>query len=388
MRILTRTSVLFLTVFLSLSIMSCGSDSSSSTPVTTPVVTTISGTAATGKALAGFVYVVDATGTEINAAINDDGSFSIDVAGMKPPYMVKAVPNDTSIAPLFSFASNGHSVNVTPMTNLAMFLASNKADLDAIFNSWDGSGISIKNITTAKKIINANLQSQYATVGLDATIYDFFTREFSADSTGIDKVLDSLKVTVELTSGIYSVEIDGIPISFDESIDTSEINIISVSGEVTFSGDGARGIVTNSLFSPDYAIVTASTLDETQTGIPGVTATASTVTWTDVQITDLWIDPEETIHEIFYTYISFTIATYESELRYSLTVTSSTSAVTTSLFIKNGKSEGIAGVLFNEATGAISFNNVKIESGDPSLGLLTINGSLGAIDELTGTISF
>ena len=54
------------------------------------------GTAATGVAVSGWIYAMDATGTEISKEINADGFFRIDVRGMTAPFIMKSVAGDGS----------------------------------------------------------------------------------------------------------------------------------------------------------------------------------------------------------------------------------------------------------------------------------------------------
>ena len=203
----------FFALFVFATISGCNSDS------TSPVASNnLTGTAATGAPIAGLVTVKDANGDETPASITGtDGSFTLNVTGMTPPFLLKIMPSDGS-ATLYSFATtNGHTVNLTSTTNLAMFLASGNADLDAIYAAWDGTAITATEVATAEAIVRANLEDQINAAGLDANSFDLFTSPFSADSTGIDAVMDNLIITIGINDFTFT-DGDAVDLGFDENI--------------------------------------------------------------------------------------------------------------------------------------------------------------------------
>lgn len=206
----------------------------------------LTGTAATGAAIQGFVYVKDATGIEINVATSVDGSFSINAASMTPPFMVRVIP-DGGGDTLYSFAANNTQlVNITPLSNLAMFLASSNADLDAIYTAWDGTQITVDSIVVAQAQINANLSTQLTDVGIDPTTYDFMTAVFSANGSGFDALLDSIDVVVDFSGGTFTFAVTGAPgFSFDSGIDVSAINIVSGNTSSNVSGNNGGTLAAN-----------------------------------------------------------------------------------------------------------------------------------------------
>ncbi len=193
----------------------------------------ISGTAAIGAPLDGFIYVTDRNGVEVNVPINADGSFSVPVGGMTPPFMLRAVPNaggDT----LYSYANTADiTVNVTPLTNLSLFLANNQNDLATLYNTWASNmgQFSESDVRDAQEIINANLLAELNAAGVDPTLYDFLHTPFDADSTGIDAVLDGLVITVDGNANSFTVTDANLTVlGFDVNVDTSAIDIPSLNG--------------------------------------------------------------------------------------------------------------------------------------------------------------
>ena len=182
----------------------------------TPAPSTLTGTAATGAPIDGTVTVKDAKGVEKDIATGTDGSFTLDVAGMTPPYLLKIMPSSGPV--LYSFASqNGQTVNLTPTTNLAMLLAAGKTDLDAMYAGWDGTAVTAAQVATAEGTVRANLVTQINAAGLDAAAFDLFTTAFTADSTGIDGVLDNITITVDSAAGTYTFDDGDGNTVFDET---------------------------------------------------------------------------------------------------------------------------------------------------------------------------
>jgi len=203
----------------------------------TTAATTLTGTAATGAPIDGTVFVKDAKGAEKSVATAINGSFTLEVSGMTPPYLLKVVP--ASGPALYSFANqNGQTVNLTPTTNLAMFLAYAKADLNSLYNGWDGTGISSAQVDSAEAIVRANLEAQITANGVDAASFNLFTSAFSANGSGIDGVLDNLRITLNIGAGSFTfTDVASNNLGFNEAITpmappapASAISIVTVSG--------------------------------------------------------------------------------------------------------------------------------------------------------------
>ena len=221
-------SLLFLAFFSVILVSGCGSNDA---------VPTINGTAATGKGIIGTIIVKDANGTEVNARTDPDGTYSVQVPAMVPPFIVSIVPDDGSPT-LYSFATAADQrVNVTPLTNQALSIAAGNADLASIFNGWDGTGIKQSDIDTAQATLLANLSAQLTAAGLDPASVDLFADEFETDGSGFDGVLDILKFDVDADGVITVSDTTDDTFSFDPNIDIS-----SFIGDVgTDSGAGSEG---------------------------------------------------------------------------------------------------------------------------------------------------
>lgn len=218
--------------------------SSSDLPLKNPSPDALSGTAATGAAIKGFVYAKDVKGNEINVATELNGSFKLTATSLTPPILLKIV-SDNSSTVYYSYAqTNNQTVNVTPLTDLALFLATGKKDLQAIYTAWNGSGLTHASLQSAQATINANLAPLFAANALDSKSYNFLTQTFSANSTGIDKVLDDIVVLVDGKNGNFNFNVPTSPgFVFDETISVAGINISgSTSGGTMGAGETAATI--------------------------------------------------------------------------------------------------------------------------------------------------
>lgn len=274
-------------------IMSGCSSSSDSTPATA----VLSGTAATGAPIDGTVYVKDAKGVEKSVATAADGSFTLDVPDMTPPYLLKI--RTAAGTDLYSFASeNGQTVNLTPITNLAMFLAYGKKDLNDLYSAWDGTGMSSAQVDDAEGVVRANLESQIKAKGIDAASFNLFTSAFKADGSGIDGLMDELKITVDPVDGYSFTDVDGNPVTmtFDENIapiaPASAIQIATVSGgthalngtykTVCYSENGVDSRIDSVTINDGYEWVNRTFIYPGQattcTGVPKIGTILATIT--------------------------------------------------------------------------------------------------------------
>lgn len=218
MTILKKISFLF---FITLGVLSgCGGSSGSAT-------TSLTGTAATGAAIEGTVTLKDALGAIKTITTTSDGSFTFDSTGMTAPFLLKIVP-DGNGETLFSHAAAAQqTVNITPLTNLALFLANQSAAVSALYDNWSATSLSANQILEHQSVINANLRSQLITAGLNETSYNFFTEIFKTDGTGIDSILDLLTINVIASqNSLYSILVsNNANYLFDPNIDISAINL-------------------------------------------------------------------------------------------------------------------------------------------------------------------
>ncbi|MDH0031810.1 MULTISPECIES: carboxypeptidase regulatory-like domain-containing protein [unclassified Acinetobacter] len=249
---LKRTAICSALLSAVVMVAGCNDDDNSSSNNSGQQQTTtekLTGTAATGAALAGAnIEVVNKNGTTKSVVAGTDGKFSIDVE-KGAPYLLKATKGTgESQITLYSYASAAGNVNVTQLTTQAI-LAANKADetrdynsLAEIYTNWaklakDSTTDEINTaIDKAAKEVVANLKTVFdASVDTTKGYPNIFKTEFNADSTGLDKVLDQVKINGlnSKCTGIGSTyhcdvqyAVNGQNFAWNYSVDTTGLKLV------------------------------------------------------------------------------------------------------------------------------------------------------------------
>lgn len=195
--------------------------------------TTLSGTVAGGAAVVGNVIVTDSKGATKSAAIETTGRYSIDVSGMTGPFLLKAAGTvgNTSVT-YYSAATTadvGGTVNVTPFTdlivsNIAAQLAENyfntKGNLDNI-----GTLITPAALAAAETALQAKLQPVLTAMGLGTSV-DLLRQSFNADHSGLDAVLDLVKVSTDKDVTTFTNALTQVAIGTDDLKDKADQTVI------------------------------------------------------------------------------------------------------------------------------------------------------------------
>lgn len=287
----------------------------------------ITGIAARGAAIVGKVYVIDADGKEISEAINANGYYRMDVRKMTAPFMLKVVADNGVDPDLYSYAAEPEVVaNVTPLTNLAIYIANGSADPALLYNSWASS---FGNITTAalaqaQATVNANLGTQYTAFSLDPHTYDHIGTRFYVNGTSIDGLLDAL--TVDISAGI-NIFVAGIVnvLPFDLNIDTTAFDIggvaVATSGAYTLSLEVSVGGVSSGTHALSVNLPVSSVPTDVDSQIVQDTfvsfyGTEGTITINTVTVTADVDTPTTTV-----AVIDATITTVDGDVAYLATYT-------------------------------------------------------------------
>lgn len=203
----------------------CGGGSGTTATTTPPASLTLQGTVAVGAPMtAATVTVMDATGRTASAAVQDDGSYSgLSLDGMTAPFRIQACGfvNGGS-ACYYAVAGAGGTANVTPLTQAAVTLALGQ-DASTLFNG--AAAPSASDIADQQSKLAAALGPVLTAAGVDPSTLDFTTTAFTADRSGMDKVLDSLKISVgaDGTTGAF-VQVEGNLASGNVYMDSSGTN--------------------------------------------------------------------------------------------------------------------------------------------------------------------
>jgi hypothetical protein len=209
-----------------------GSGSDDEPAVVVPVTVELSGTVATGAPL--DTAVVTAVNTQGQSAgpvnVNPDGTYTLSV-NEGAPYLLKAYSQPDDVT-LFSYSAGNTLANITPLTNLALFVAAGlDSDLGGLYNTWQTNPIAESDVTTATRLVNANFVDLCDANHVDAGTYNFFETPFSTDGAGIDGVLDALEIAIDpeapTIDTMINIAVSGeTNIIFDPYADISEFYLI------------------------------------------------------------------------------------------------------------------------------------------------------------------
>lgn len=177
----------------------CGGGATGTTPTAVVPVPplSISGTVAVGAPmLHGIVTIKDANGVTVSGAAAADGSYSgLSVQGMTAPFRIEAcgLVGGANTC-YYSVVSKAGIANVTPLTHAAVSLALGK-DAAAMFDPAASAAAPTEASLAAKKqnLLDA-LTPILTALGLPTTV-DFASDAFAANRTGMDKLLDAVKIT-------------------------------------------------------------------------------------------------------------------------------------------------------------------------------------------------
>jgi hypothetical protein len=185
---------------------------------------TVSGLAAAGAPIVGTINVRGADGNMSFSAIQADGSFTVDVAALTPPFVLWAegTANGKSVK-LYSTVDGPGDVNVTPATHMIMAMALGD-DPDTYYtDDSDAAAPDAQNIDGAKQEILDRLESVFATLGLPDD-FDLMNGDFVVDGTGFDQVLDTVDMisdpdtkTVALVDKVSGAEL------YKENVETDVV---------------------------------------------------------------------------------------------------------------------------------------------------------------------
>ena len=170
----------------------------------------LTGTTASGAAMAfAEVTLKDASGKTLTVTSDADGKFTItDISSISVPFMLKAVGlvegKETTLYSVLDEKPNGNEAvaNITPMTN-AVVTQLAAGDADALFASPSqiSSTLSKTNLSVASEALVESVKELAAQLNLDVA-FDPFKMKFSANNSGLDKMLDLVKFQPDSTGNI------------------------------------------------------------------------------------------------------------------------------------------------------------------------------------------
>lgn len=194
------------------SLTGCGGSTSVNSFRSVLGLATLSGTAAGGAAIVGTVQVTDSSTPPktLGVAIDADGKYSINVAGMTGPFILKAsgTVGNTKVTYYSAAVMSdvGNTVNVTPFTDILVSNISSQMAQNC-FADMSNPCINLKdkltpdNLNNAQADLQAKLLPVLRNLGLSESI-DLLRASFSTNHDGMDALLDLVKVEVNLATNL------------------------------------------------------------------------------------------------------------------------------------------------------------------------------------------
>lgn len=200
---------------------------------------TISGTAAAGAPLAGRVTIKDSLGTVKTVNLAANGTYSIDVSGLTPPFVLRAEGTTGGRSYVLhsgaTAADRNGTINITPFTeliigNIARQVAAN------YFDAGNVTGLTAAQLDAAETELQQRLQPVLTDLGIAASI-DLLRAAFNADHKGLDAALDLLRVTVDKSTNTATIVnvLDNAAITDD--LTTNDTGIINSTIPGTYASD-------------------------------------------------------------------------------------------------------------------------------------------------------
>jgi hypothetical protein len=193
----------------------CGGGSGGSAAALTPAVSTmIAGTAAAGAPVIGFVSVRDSSTSaqpvKTNIPIQANGHYAVDVAGLKAPFafLASGTVGGKSVS-LYSVATTadvGGTINITPFTDLIIRNVAATA-IDTYINSGAYASLTAAQLDVKRVALTVQLAPALTAMGVSGSI-DLLRATFNADSTGLDRFMDVVKVSTTPTSATITNILD------------------------------------------------------------------------------------------------------------------------------------------------------------------------------------
>ena len=168
----------------------------------------ISGTAAAGAPIVGYVSVRDsstnAQPVKTNIPITANGNYTVDVTGLTAPFafLATGTVGGTNVS-LYSAATSadvGSTINITPFTNL-MLMNIAGGIVSNYLNSGGLASLTPAQINAQTTALTTALAPSLQAMGLSAAT-DLLRTTFNANNTGLDAFMDAVQVNATNPSAV------------------------------------------------------------------------------------------------------------------------------------------------------------------------------------------
>ncbi len=195
--------------FIIAALAGCGGGGGTGTGSSTSTKT-VSGVAAAGAPIIGFVWLKDSTGKQKGPnTIASDGSFSFDVSDMTAPFYLCA---DGSVGStnyrFYSATTSAGTANVNPLSSLVVAAAAGVTDPASVYGSTTAASVpaAVNKAALDKAVADLKLMLAPLLTAYGATATDPIRDAYRADHTGLDAIMDVVKVEIADTSiGVVTV---------------------------------------------------------------------------------------------------------------------------------------------------------------------------------------
>ena len=217
------------------------SRSSGSTTASGP----LTGTAATGTAIAGATVVVeDANGNQTTATTDSSGHYSLNTSALTPPFLVQVTPASGPVLYSVSASASPSVINITPLTDLILrswyAVQGTPVTADTAFtNPGSNPPPTVTEVGVIEHVVRQVAALWLEKHGIDPTKFNLISTPFTANGSGADGALDQTTVTLNLGSGSGTVAAtDGTTsqdttVSFDSTTSTVTVATSTTSGSST-----------------------------------------------------------------------------------------------------------------------------------------------------------
>ena len=159
---------------------------------------TLTGTAATGAAIANAeLTATNAKGVSVKVRTGADGSYTLNIAEAAP-YLLSI--GDAAGKLWYSYAAQAGTANITPLTTLALLDAYGNKPLADLAKAWSASALTSDAVLASAAKVNAHFKTLMANQGLNAASHNIFATPFAANHTGLDAVLDAMRVAIDCSA--------------------------------------------------------------------------------------------------------------------------------------------------------------------------------------------
>lgn len=255
-----------------LALAGCGGGGGSSSSGGTTSSGTLSGTAATGMAIAGATVVVeDANGNQATATTDSSGHYSLNASALTPPFLVQVTPASGPVLYSVSASASPSVINVTPLTDLILrswyAVQSSPVTADTAFTNLAGNPPpTVTEVGVIEHVVRQVAALWLEKHGIDPSSFNLISTPFTANGSGADGALDQTTVTLNLGSGSGSGTVaatDGTTsqnstVSFDSTTST-----VTVATTTTSGGSTSTSSVTTIIPSTDAASLALAGIQST-----------------------------------------------------------------------------------------------------------------------------